>query len=207
MADHDERMRILEMLDEGRISSDEALRLLNDLPKEAASLRGADTESASTPIPDPIQKAPPDPQIEKWRQWWMIPLWIGVGAVVFSALLMYRAYQSSGIGFWFLCAWLPFLAGLGLMSLAWASRDSRWVHVRVHTGRKRRLRDVAISMPVPTRVAAWAVRSFGWRIPALQRTAIDDVLAAFDESLTPDAPIFIDVDNGESGERVQVFIG
>lgn len=67
--------------------------------------------------------------------------------------------------------------------------------------------NIAISLPVPTRVVGWAVRSFGWRIPALKRTAVDELLTAIDETMTPDSPIFIDVVEGEKGERVQVYIG
>ncbi|MEK7311181.1 MAG: hypothetical protein AAB382_04355 [Chloroflexota bacterium] len=48
---------------------------------------------------------------------------------------------------------------------------------------------------------------FGWRIPALKRTAVDELLTAIDDTMTPDSPIFIDVVEGERGERVQVYIG
>jgi hypothetical protein len=64
-----------------------------------------------------------------------------------------------------------------------------------------------ISFPFPIQVVAWAIRTFGSRVPALTHTAVDDLIAAIDESATPEHPIFIDVHEGEKGERVQVYIG
>lgn len=206
MARDEERMRILQMIEEGKITADEGLRLLNDLQTEPAARRdSASTESAGETAS--AKKAPPDPQIRKWRRWWMIPMWFGVAIIVLGSLFMYWAYQSSGIGFWFLCSWIPFLGGVAIAALAWSSRASRWVHLRVDTGEGDWPRNIAISLPIPTRIVAWAVRAFGWRIPALKRTAVDELLAAIDESLTSDSPIYIDVMEGEKGERVQVYIG
>jgi hypothetical protein len=222
-------MHILQMIEDGKISAAEGLRLLNAMTGKMAEAAEATpgTEATGTGEPEVIAGEPAqaesaptgeigqtakssaahDPQIQYWRRWWMIPLYIGVGITIVGALLMYWAIQASGIGFWFLCSWLPFLFGVGIIALAWASRTSRWVHVRVDNAEGKKPNRIAISLPIPLRVVAWALRTFGNRIEALKHTAIDEMLLALEDSATPDAPIFIDVDQGEKGERVQVYIG
>ncbi len=229
MSGPDSRMHILQMIEDGKISAAEGLRLLNamsgkssDTPVEAEAtnatatgepevIASAPAQAESAPTGEVGQTAKPsaahDPQIRYWRQWWMIPMYIGVGITIVGALLLYWAIEASGIGFWFLCSWLPFLLGLGITVVAWASRTSRWVHVRIDNAKGDKPRRIAISLPVPLRVAAWALRTFGNRIQALKHTAIDEMLLALEESATPEVPIFIDVNQGEKGERVQVYIG
>lgn len=212
------RMQVLKQLEEGQISTDEALRQLNDIangvgeqpvpPSPGAAAPGA-TESAAPGANARADSMAPnhDPAMRYWRSWWMIPMFVGIAIIFLASLMMYWAVQSSGVGLWFLCAWFPMVLGLGITALAWTSRKARWIHVRVDTGKEERPRRISISLPIPLGFVAWVVRTFGWRIPALQRTVIDDVLVAMDDSSTPDAPIYIEVNEGEKGERVQVYIG
>jgi len=77
---------------------------------------------------DPATSDPAD--AEKWRRWWMIPLWIGVGIVVVSGLFMLWAFQASGLGFWFFCTSVFLALGLVILVLAAQSRSARWLHLR-----------------------------------------------------------------------------
>jgi len=45
--------------------------------------------------------------------------------------------------------------------------------------------------------------SFG----GLDETAIDDLILALEASLSADQPIYIEVDEGESGEKVKIILG
>lgn len=209
MAQDDSRMQILRMIEAGKITADEGFRLLGAMGKgDPAAPAPASAEPHQKTGRD--QKTPPgDPQIRRWRNWWLIPMFAGVGILVLGALAMYSAIQSSGYGLWFLCAWAPFLGGVAITALAWASRTSRWVHLRVdrNEGEGEWPHRIAISLPIPLKVIAWAIRRFGGRIPALERTSVDELLTAIDATATPETPIFIDVHEGEKGERVQVYIG
>jgi hypothetical protein len=203
------RMEVLKQLEDGLIGTDEALRRLNEIAEGTADPRQTASESAAPGQDDRASGLSPDqaPSMRYWRQWWMIPMFVGITIILLASLMMYWAVQASGVGFWFLCAWFPMVLGLGITALAWTSRKARWIHVRVDTGEEEWPRRISISLPIPLGLVAWAVRTFGWRIPAMQRTVIDDLLVAMDDSSTPDAPIFIDVNEGEKGERVQVYIG
>jgi len=150
-------------------------------------------------------KTPVDQKFKHWRHWWQIPLWVGVIITVLGGVSMYLAYRSGGFGFWFACAWFPLLLGVLVMALAWASRNVRWLHVRVQQKEGQHPRNIAISIPLPLRLTAWFVRTFGSRIPSLDKVNnLDQMILAL-ENISPDAPFSVDVDDDE--EKVQVFIG
>lgn len=259
MEDKSEHMRILEMIESGKISVEEGLGLLAALEgtpesgeegplapaTEVASLSGVidatrytapDAPDLSEPIPPPspfndaatgstseapspapaaapeilIEKSgaslPPD--AAKWRRWWVIPLWIGVGFTVVGGVLLYAAVQAAGgVNFWFFCAAVPFTLGLLAIILAWQSRTSPWLHLRVQQAPGETPQRIAISLPLPTGLAAWFLRTFGRKIPAMQEQALDEVILAVGKNASPDNPIYIQVDEGEDGEKVEIYIG
>jgi len=145
--------------------------------------------------------------IRKWRNWWMIPLWIGVGITVTGGVLMYGAMQSAPLGFWFLCAGVPFALGVVVMALAWQSRNAPWLHLRVQQRPGERPQHINFSFPIPVRPAAWFLRTFGTWIHGLQDTSLDEVILALGETTSPDNPVYIEVDEGEDGEKVEIYIG
>lgn len=222
-----ERLQILEMIEKGVISASEGVRLLNSLQGELgddvtqqASLASATQEATSgyPPMPEVITETPVyssatatspyefESEINKWRRWWWIPLTVGIGITVISGSLMFLAYQNSGFGFWFACLWFPLLLGVIVISLGAASRTTRWMHVRIQQGPGDWPRTIAISLPVPIRFVAWILRVFRPHIPNMDETSLDEVLLAL-EKTSPDQPFYVKVDEGDSGEKVEVFIG
>lgn len=143
-------------------------------------------------------------QAAHFRSWWRIPFWIGVSVTVLGGLLMYWVLEASGVGFWLLFSGAPFLFGLVIMILAWQARNAPWLHLRVEQEKDEWPRNIVLSFPIPIRPTAWFLRTFGHRIPALEDTPVDEIIQALGQSVTPDNPIFIEV---EEGDRVQVFIG
>jgi hypothetical protein len=224
MTNESERLQILEMIEKGVISAAEGVRLLNSLqgepeeiemPQISSSIPPADKASTEPEVtveePTHDTKAPPipsefDAETRKWRSWWWIPLTIGVSITVVSGLLMFLAFQSSGFGFWFACLWIPLLLGVVIMSLAAASRTTRWLHVRVHQEPGEWPRTIAISLPIPIRFTAWLLRIFKPYIHGMDKTSLDEVILAL-EKTSPDQPFYVKVDEGESGEKVEVYIG
>jgi hypothetical protein len=235
MSYESERLRILEMIDKGLISAEEGIQLLDALQgsDEAPYLPAAsDTGGLSftampeaEAIPQGLPPAEPDISVEdlpenrtsgahpeinesidRWRKWWWVPMWVGIAVTIASGVLMFLAYQSGGYSFWFACSWFPFLLGVAVMALAWSSRTARWLHVRVHQPRGDWPRNIAISIPLPLRLTAWFFRTFGNRIPNMQNTSIDEIITAL-EHTSNEAPFYVEVEEGENGERVEVFIG
>lgn len=227
MTNEAERLQILEMIEKGIISASEGVRLLNSLldePPESSAARLNAIPSATTGLPpdqpaaEEFEEAPKpeskttsapfdyDAGIQRWRRWWWVPLTIGIVITVASGLLMFLAYQQSGLGFWFACLWFPLLFGVVVISLAAASRTARWLHVRVHQERREWPRTIAISMPLPIRFVAWVLRTFRPHIPNLDKTSLDEVILAL-EKTSPNQPFYVNVDEGSSGEKVEVYIG
>ncbi len=227
--DEQERLQILEMIEKGVITAEEGVRLLNSLQGEPEV---PELSSAPGVRPGPLPPAPPAPElipeeppveskssqpgrtshdqidasISRWRRWWWIPLAIGIGITIISALLMFLAYQKSGFGFWFACLWFPLLFGILVLSLAAASRTARWLHVRVHQAPGERPQVIAISLPIPLRLTAWVLRVFKHRIPGMDNVNLDEAVLAL-RKVTPEEPIYVKVDEDDSGEKVEVYIG
>ncbi len=196
-----ERMRILEMIEAGRITAAEGLQLLAGLAAGAPA--GGEAQAAPAAAAT-ATAAPPD--FDRWRRWWLVPLWAGVGVLLLGALLMFWAISTAGVGLLLACAAVPFGLGVLLMALAAASRSARWMHIRVDTGQNAWPRSIRLSFPLPIRLTAWALRTFGHRIPGLADHGVDELVMAVAESSTPEAPLYVDVHEGD-GEHVQVYIG
>jgi hypothetical protein len=229
MSEKSERIQILEMIENGVITAAEGARLLQALDKddrlEEMLEEGTGYSNVFEELSD--DSVPPtdggnsgavsgevledvfQPEIEKWRRWWMIPLWIGVGITIIGSLLMFWAYQSSGFGFWFVCSWLPLLLGVGVMAMAWASRSARWLHLRVQQEPGEWPRTIAFSFPLPLRFAGWVLRTFGYFIPKVNDVDIDfdEMIQVLETSTNSDTPLYVEVDEGDGGETVQIYIG
>jgi hypothetical protein len=198
-----ERAKILEMIDQGVINAEEGYQLLRALDSDEST---PIEEEQPTRVDETHHQPPTPEEINQWKRWWLIPFWVGTGIVVLGAGLMYWAWQAAGFGFWFACAWFPFLLGVALLALAWSSQRSPWLHLRVHKPGDSP-KKITISFPIPIRISAWGLRTFGRWIPNLDATGLDELILALNDSADQGAPFFIDVHEGEGGERVQVFIG
>jgi hypothetical protein len=199
-----ERMRVLERIERGEISAADGMALLEALAARAAPVV---VEPAYQAGGDSII----DPDIARFKRWWTLPFAIGTAIMVLAAMLMLPAIQAAGYGFWFYCLWLPSLLGVAVMAIAWASRTARWLHVRVQTGRAAGARAwprrIAISFPIPVRFTAWLVRTISPHVPQLRNTALDELILALNDPTSSKAPLYVDVAEGEGGERIQVYLG
>jgi hypothetical protein len=211
----DERMRILEMIEQGTITAEEGADLINaleELDLQAEEAVEADYEAFE---PDPtLSEKPawedtpmePLPDMTKWRNYWYIPLAIGVVITGISGLLVYAGNQGSWHWFWMVCVWMPLLFGIFLTVASWLSRTARWLHVRVNTGEDEWPRRIAISFPLPIGITAFGMKLFGRYIPGMENVPLDEAVMAIKDSTNPDSPLYVEVDSPD-GEHVQVYIG
>jgi len=208
-----ERSKVLKMIEEGKISPDEGLKLIQALEENPVGDEVEVVETvAETRSESDTEKDPEiTNRINRLRgRLWQIPLWIGIAATVLGGWLVYWVMQNSGMNFWFYCSWLPFLFGVLLIGIAWGSRTSRWLHVRVQ--RKADAdgpKNISISFPLPLRFTSWIIKTFGHNIRDREKTAVDEVLQALEQSVNSDAPLYVEVDDADDDdvEHVQVYIG
>ena len=203
----EERRKILQMVADGKISAEEAATLMKALDEsaeeeieviEAAAGSGSGTTDA--------------PEFEEVRRramrFAMIPLWLGVIITVLSAWGMYSAQQNAGLNFWFFCLTLPLLFGILLLTLGAGSRTSRWLYLNVDRSYQNEWpRNITLALPIPLGLVSWFLKNFGTHIEGLKRTTVDEVVMAISMAKSITEPLIIKVDDGDRGERVQIFIG
>jgi hypothetical protein len=228
MATKTEQLHIIDMLERGQITAGEATQLLDALADDDFLESGEEIEQEFdganpanpemfTPEPEAAPEEPlPEPpslppELRRWRQYWLGVFLIALGALVLCTFLMYQAYSSSGYGFWFFCSWVPFLLSVGAVALAWQSRTTPWLHLRVQQAANEWPRRISFSFPLPLGLVGWLFHNFGHYIPQLERSGldtdqIDKLIYGLKDYTSPDNPLYIEVDE-EDGDRVLIYIG
>lgn len=205
----EEKKQILKMVEDGKITAEEAMDLLravnDDMAADEAEVYEAEADPGSAYEPD----AAWDERIERIKAYGNIPLWGGVILVILSGLWMFAAMQGSGFGFWFYCSWFPFLLGVLAVAAAAGSRKSRWVFVNIKQAPGEVPQRIVFGLPLPLRFAAWLMRTFGNWIPDMDADSatVADLIEALADAPADESAMIVDVQDDEDGEHVQVFIG
>jgi hypothetical protein len=206
----DEREQVLKMVAEGKITPEEALKLMQALDEQSAEEPAEVLLPPPPPADQPESKSQPDPEftkkVNRFRRLWLIPLAVGLIFTVLGAWWMYSAMLNSGFGIWFLCAWFPFLLGVAIVTIGAISKTSRWIYVHVEQKPGEKPQRIVIAFPIPTPLLRWGVRNFGHNIPPEHRAQADVAMKAIFEEDAFNEPLFVDV-HDEDGEHVQVYIG
>jgi hypothetical protein len=222
-----ERSQILKMIEDGKISPEEGLHLMQVLD-EAPAEELVPAPEAAPPPPSPETAGEPapkvqvensgfdsDPRIQKIkstvRRFWQIPLWIGILITVLSAAGMYAVLRGPGLNFWFFFLLLPLLLGVLVIVLAVGSHKARWIFIDVQQKPGERPEHIFLGFPIPLGLTAWFLRTFGNRIPGLRDSEMkmDEVSQFLKTGFSSQEPFIVDVDEreGGDGERVKVYIG
>lgn len=212
-----EREQILKMIEDGKISPEEGLKLIQVLEQEAPE----DESPAQETVPGlgseewraEASGMDADPRIARIkstaRRFWQIPLWIGVGVVILSAVGMYGLMQAGHMNFWFYCLIAPLLLGVLVIALAAGTRRARWIFVDVQQKPGEKPQRIFLGFPLPMKFTSWVLRTFGGKIDGLQKSdvKVEQVLQVLEAGLGEDRPLVVNVDEGEEGDRVKVYIG
>jgi len=207
----EERKKILQMVEEGKISAEQAASLMKALeeeptPSEVEVLQaepsvGFDgSETSSAPEFESVKA--------RARQFAMIPLWIGVLIAVLSAWGIYSIQQAAGMNFWFYCLLFPLFLGVLLIVIGAGGQSTRWLYVNVD----RRYaqdgpRNITLGFPLPLGLTSWFLRTFGHNIQGMKNTNVDDIIQILDTTKKSGEPFIVNVHDDEDGEHVQVYIG
>ena len=211
-----ERNQVLKMIEEGKITPEQGLQLMQALDQQ-----GPDVEPTPVPVIAPVteesqnssstQAPVSDLHFERHkataRRLWQIPLWAGIFITVLSALGMFAIMRGPGMNFWFYFLMLPLLLGVALTGLAAGSRAARWIYVDVHQQPDEHPQHIFMGFPLPLKLTAWFLRTFGSMIPDLQRTNVDEIIQVIESGFNDSEPLVVHLDEGNGGERVQVYIG
>jgi len=216
MTDEAER-KIFDMVEQGRISAEEALRLINAMdvsggkPDEKFDLTSqVNEESIDLPEVDEKGSYPQIPEDElrrmnRLKRFWFVPFGIGLLTMTLGALWLYSAYSVKGFGVGFWLAWIPFILGIFIVAVSFQTSRSVWLHVRIKQKPGEKPQRIAISLPMPISLTRWFLNTFGKRIPGLQDQPIENFSEILN-NLSPEAPFYVHV-NEDGDEEVEVYIG
>jgi len=215
---NNEREQVLKMIADGKISPEEGLKLMHVLDQEMPEDSAPAPEAAAPNLGEPPREPSgmdADPKIahikSTARRYWQIPLWIGIVILIFSAAGMYALIQAGHMNFWFYCLLAPLLLGVLVIAFAAGSRRARWIFVDVHQKPGEKPQRIFLGFPIPLKLIAWFMRTFKGVIPdmdeKLKNANFDEIIAAFESGVSSDQPLVVNVDEGEEGERVKVYIG
>jgi hypothetical protein len=206
----EERKKILQMVEEGKISADEAAKLMRTLDDDSAEAEmevfeaeagsGFEGSEASAPEFESVKA--------RARQFAMIPLWVGVFIAVLSAWGIFAIQQNAGVNFWFFCLMFPLMLGVLLIALGAGGQGSKWLYVNVdrrqaHDGP----RNITFGFPLPLGLTAWVLRNFGHNMRGMNRANVDGIIEVLHATGKSGEPFIVNVDDDEDDEHVQVYIG
>ncbi len=137
----------------------------------------------------------------------MIPIWIGVVFTVLGAYWMFALVQNSNYGFWFFCAWFPLLLGILILALTSGGMNSRWLYVNVDQREGEWPGHFALGFPIPLGIISWVLSNFGHYVRGKDKNNVDEILMTLSLAENLDEPLIVNVDEGDGGDRVQVYIG
>jgi SHOCT-like domain len=207
----EERKKILQMVQAGKISAEQAASLMRALEADDANPAEAEVEVIETGSRSGGERtnAPEFEEVKaRARRFAMIPLWIGVFLTVFSAWGMYAIQQNSGPNFWFFFLMIPLLLGVLLIALGAGAQSSKWLYVNVDRRNAQDWpRNITLGFPLPLGLTAWFLRTFGHNIQGMKHTNVDEIIQILDATGKSGAPLIINANDNEDGEHVQVYIG
>lgn len=205
----EERRKILQMVADGKISAEEAATLMRALEESAEEEIKVIEAGSGAGEREARSDAPEFEEVRRRAiRFAMIPLWVGVIFTVLSAWAMFSIQQNAGLNFWFFCMSMPFVLGVLLIALAAGGRSARWLYVNVDRSHQNEWpRNITLALPLPLGLVSWFLKNFGSQIEGLKRTTVDEVIMAIAMAKNITEPLIVHVDDGDDGERVQVFIG
>lgn len=204
----EERKKILQMVQDGRISAEQAASLMRALEADAAEAEIEVVEMGAASSEE-RSEAPEFEEVKaRARRFAMVPLWIGVFITVLSAWGIYSIQQNTGINFWFFCLLIPLSLGVLLIALGATGQSSKWLYVNVDRRNAQDWpRNITLGFPLPLGLAAWFLRNFGHNLRGMKNTNVDEIIQILDATGKSGAPLIINANDNEDGEHVQVYIG
>ena len=207
----EERKKILQMVEEGKISAEQAASLMKALEEEPTPSE-IEVLQAEPSVGFDGSETSPAPEFEnvkaRARSFAMIPLWIGALIAVLSAWGIYGIQQNAAMNFWFYCLLFPLFLGVLLIVIGAGGQSARWLYVNVD----RRYaqdgpRNITLGFPLPLGLTSWFLRTFGHNIHGMKNTNVDDIIQILDTTKKSGEPFIVNVHDDEDGEHVQVYIG
>ena len=198
------QLSILELVEQGRIGVDEAVRRLKALDSDGSA--GPEGPVMPTGID------PPMPGHAAFRRGvpervsaivWQATFGAGVAVLAGGGFLLGRFYSGAadrGLGW----GWLLFAIGVLSTMLGWWLRRARWLAIRL---RNRDGEEVHLALPVPLGLAAWVLQVGGHFVPHLEQGEAEALAMAIRTEFGDDGVFSVMVNEDEGGDDLELTIG
>jgi hypothetical protein len=206
----EERKKILQMVEEGKISAGEAAELMRVLEADSveAETKAFDAGPSSGYEGSGTSAAEFGEVKARALRFAMIPLWTGIGIAVLSAWGIFAIQQNAGVNFWFFCLMFPLMLGVLLIAIGAGGPGSKWLYVNIDRRYTEEWpKNITLGFPLPLGLTSWFLRSFGHNIHGMENMNVDGIIEVLNATGQSGEPFIVNVDDNESGERVQVYIG
>lgn len=203
----DEERQILKMVEDGKISAEEAMTLIKALEENPAEVEVEVIETEAGEGGGRSAGLEFEEVKARAQKFAMLPLWIGVAFTILGAYWMYALVSNANYGIWFFFAWIPLLLGLLLVALSAGGMNARWLYLNVDQQPGEWPQHITFGLPLPLGIITWILRNFGHYMSGRDRASVDGMLKALSMMDGLDEPLILNVDEGEHGEQVQVYIG
>ena len=206
--------KILDMVEQGQISADDGLRLMNAMGQRSES-RPKEEPIAAEVVYEPDHTSErksshisPEEisRMKRLKRWWLLPFGIGLIVLLLGAVWMSMGYQEAGFGLGFWLAWIPFLLGILIVAASVRTRKSVWFHLKVKQRSGEKPERINFGLPLPLSLAKWLFTAFGDKFTGLEDKNIGDFPTIL-ENLSSEEPFYLHVNDDEDGEEVEIFIG
>lgn len=209
----EERKKILQMVEDGKISAEEAASLM-------LAMEGGDDAEESVEAEPEVHESgadfsyerPDAPEFEeikaRARRFALIPLWVGIFITVVSAWAIYAIQQSAGANFWFYCMIFPLMLGVLLLALGGGGRSSRWIYVDVDRRDAKQgdgPKHITLGFPIPFGLVTWFFDNFGHSIKGMDNNKVEGIVQMMHATKDSNEPLMVNVDDDDA--HVQVYIG
>ncbi|MCW5876553.1 MAG: hypothetical protein KIS85_06685 [Anaerolineales bacterium] len=234
MLSPEQRLEILNRLERGELSTEEAAELLSGAqpsrkaaasPMEvleqlergeidpgqaaerlgAASIASGRAEAEAEPTPLRAEVV----NSTRRRTLWIGAIALGSLLAVLGGMWMRADLEDGSLGLAFVCAWAPLLLGVLLIVLGWVSRQGPWasVHLRSRKGSRHSRGIVDLDLPMPIGLTSQILKYTGRRasVSGIDLADMDDVLQALDEARKRGEVITIHA-NDDEGDVVDIQI-
>jgi hypothetical protein len=208
----DTKLDILQMLNDGIISVDEASKLLEAVSD--ATPTGATPDEGVTLTSESIEPPAMPADMGRFRRLSYIPFALSFAMLMLTGGGAYATFlRTEGrLTFGFVLLLALFILALLITTLALWATTVPWLHVRIRSTPKEGSSGTrfAISLPLPLTLAGWAMR-LAHRFVDVDTAGRLDAAAALLHTMRHDLgkpgaePVVVDVNDDD--ERVQVYIG
>jgi hypothetical protein len=198
-----EHLRILELIESGRITVEEGVRRLEGLDHGEDPVGATDSDAVAGPPSAAAEPATERVSAPYVRIVWQIVFGLGTAVMAGGGLLLARAYVRDGMP-GLTIGWILFVLGVLIMGLGWWLQRARWftLRVREHEGAA-----FTLALPLPLGVVLWLLRIAKPFVPQLQELEVDRLMVAMRDDLEAGRPLSIQVDEGENGDHVEIYFG